>query len=65
MNNVKLGFGITAGLLLLITIFSSVSFVEAGYRAVVFNKFTGNISKELEPGLNFITPFVCKAKNMI
>jgi len=65
-TDIKVGIGsVVVGLVVIVAImmaFSSVKFVGIGQRGVVFNKFSGEISRTLGQGVNFVNPITDKVK---
>ncbi len=56
-----IGFGLIV-LIGVIMLFMSIKFIGVGERAIVFNKFSGQIEKYLDSGINFVNPITKKVK---
>lgn len=50
------------GIIGLIMLFMSIKFIGVGERAIVFNKFSGQIEKYLDSGINFVNPITKRVK---
>ncbi len=56
-----IGFGLI-GIIGIVMFFMSIKFIGVGERAIVFNKFSGQIEKYLDSGINFVNPITKKVK---
>jgi len=57
-------WSVIAGLavLVLIFFFSAVKFLAVGEKGTVFNRYTGQMKGQLNPGINFVNPITAKVK---